>query len=217
MGTTGRGIPGPVTGIDAAQGERMSNAPSGPPGSYSDGNRPTGDGSGPPVIPGEVVPSGFHDSGGRSYDPRAFAPAPQMATAPGTLQPYGPPHGQYPGPHPAPTFVYAVQTPKSVGAAFALTFFFGVFGMFYSTVTGALIMLGITVGATVLGSLFSAITLGLGAFVVVPLLLLIWPTSIIWGCLAASNHNERLRAAAAHTARMHATGYGPPHGAPPAW
>lgn len=152
----------------------------------------------PQVVSGQIVSAGAYDPAGRSYDPLF----PGQAYAPGGRG--------------APTNIYIAQAPKSVGVAFVLTFFFGCFGMFYSTITGALIMLGVAVGVTVLGALFSAITLGLGALIVIPLTLLIWPTTIIWGCLAASNHNQRLRVTASHAAQMHTTPYGPPHGAPPA-
>lgn len=41
------------------------------------------------------------------------------------------------------TTVVTVASPKSVGVAFLLTLLFGPLGMFYSTVSGALIMLGV--------------------------------------------------------------------------
>jgi hypothetical protein len=72
----------------------------------------------------------------------------------------------------------AVSPPKSVGVAFVLTFFFGPFGMLYSTVSGALIMLAMSFfGGLIVGIL----TLGLGWLVWGPAM---WLTSIIWGCLA---------------------------------
>jgi len=54
-------------------------------------------------------------------------------------------------------------------------------GMLYSTVTGAMVMLGVSL----LGSFMVAVlTFGLGLIVWWPI---IWVTSIIWGCLAAAN------------------------------
>ena len=70
---------------------------------------------------------------------------------------------------------------KSVGVALVLTFFFGPFGMFYSTVSGALVMLGV---------------LFIGGFVVFGLFwLLLWPLawagSMVWGALAAARSAPR--------------------------
>lgn len=149
----------------------------------------------PPVIAGELVDQGFLDPDLRSYDPLAGSGGPQRPH-PAPLQPYAPQPGPGAGPmplHPLPG--------KSVGVAFVLTFFFGPFGMFYATVTGALIMLAIGFGVSVLAGvvigLISLATFGMGAVLVIlaPLLgLPIWITSIIWGCLAASSHTERVRA-----------------------
>jgi hypothetical protein len=67
---------------------------------------------------------------------------------------------------------------KSVFVALLLTFFFGPFGMFYSTVKGAVIMLIVTI---VIGGL----TAGLAGLV-------IWPVCMIWGALAADAHNKSI-------------------------
>ena len=64
-----------------------------------------------------------------------------------------------------------VSTPKSVGLAFILTCLFGPLGMLYSTVPGALIMMGV-------GFVVGLVTFGVG-------LVLVWPVCIIWGCIAA--------------------------------
>ncbi|HJB09668.1 MAG TPA: hypothetical protein H9786_03920 [Candidatus Brachybacterium merdavium] len=166
----------------------MTDSPYGPQASHRlDGDVPES-GAHPPAVSGQIVPAGAYDPAGRSQDPlspgRADAPAPGAG--------YG-----------APTNIYVVQAPKSVGVAFVLTFFFGCFGMFYSTVTGALVMIAVATGlvviALVLSFLLTMATLGFGAFTVglAPFVgLLTWPVSIIWGCLAASNHNEKLRAQA---------------------
>lgn len=159
------------------------------------------------VIPGELVPTGFVDPGARTYDPLAgTAEAQQSPHAP--LQPYvAPTWSPYAaGPRPVPPL-----PEKSVGVAFVLTFLFGPFGMFYSTVAGALILLGITLGISLLTGvvigLITLATLGVGAFLVIlaPLAgIPIWITSIIWGCLAASHHNDRVRADYAQHGAAHA-------------
>lgn len=61
---------------------------------------------------------------------------------------------------------------KSVLLAFVLTFFFGPFGMLYSTIVGGIIMLFVCF-------FLGAITLGFG-------LVLLWPVCIIWGTVAAA-------------------------------
>lgn len=71
-----------------------------------------------------------------------------------------------------------VNVGKSVGASIALTFFFGPLGMFYSTVTGAIIML-------VLYLVIGFFTLGLG-------LIVLHPIAIIWGAVEVSNYNKKL-------------------------
>lgn len=83
-----------------------------------------------------------------------------------------------PPPYYGPTVVM-VSRPKSVGVAFLLTFLFGPLGMFYSTVRGAMIMLGVLfLGGFVAG----VVTLGLAWLVWWPL---VWVGSIVWGCIAA--------------------------------
>ncbi|MBM7841621.1 zinc ribbon domain-containing protein [Herpetosiphon giganteus] len=71
-----------------------------------------------------------------------------------------------------------VTSQKSVGLSLVLTFFFGPLGMFYSTVGGALAMIAITI-------ILSALTFGAG-------LVLAWPIAMIWGAVAASQHNQRV-------------------------
>lgn len=68
---------------------------------------------------------------------------------------------------------------KSMATAIVLSVFFGPFGMFYSTVLGALVML-------FAGGLFDIITLGFG-------LLLTWPGCIVWSALATNAHNNRVQ------------------------
>lgn len=75
-------------------------------------------------------------------------------------------------------------SPKSVGIAIILTVLFGPLGMFYSTVSGAVIMLVVTFIAVF-------VTFGLG-------ILVTWPICIIWGAMAASEYNKKLMAGARH-------------------
>lgn len=67
---------------------------------------------------------------------------------------------------------------KSVGIALLLTFLFGPLGMFYSTISGAVIMLIVSV---VLG----AFTLGISV-------LITWPICMIWGAIAANSYNNTI-------------------------
>ena len=166
------------------------------------------------VIPGEIVESGIVDHTARSYDPQGGDV--RGSSVLGPLSPGAPQHAvTVAAPQPAGPFAAPMPMPplpeKSVGLAFLLTFLFGPLGMLYSTVTGALILLGITLvlsfGAGVVIALISLATLGLGSFLVVlaPLVgLPIWITSMIWGCLAASGHNERVRAQHAQHAHAYA-------------
>ena len=79
------------------------------------------------------------------------------------------------------TTVVVVSPGKSVGVALLLTFFFGPLGMFYSTVSGALIMLGVLI---VGGFVAGVLTLGLAWLFWWPM---VWLASMVWGCVAASN------------------------------
>lgn len=69
---------------------------------------------------------------------------------------------------------------RSVLAALVLTFFFGRFGVLYLSIPWALIW--IVVSAVVV-----IVTVGLGAF-------LIWPVSMVWAAIAASNQHSRYQA-----------------------
>lgn len=72
----------------------------------------------------------------------------------------------------------AYYQPKSVGLAFALTFFLGPLGLFYSSVIGGVVML-------VLSVILAATSAGIS-------LILTWPACIIWGVIAANNYNSAL-------------------------
>jgi hypothetical protein len=91
------------------------------------------------------------------------------------------------GPLPLPPVV--VTPGKSVGVALVLTFFFGPFGMLYSTVSGALIMLG----GLFIGGFLGALLIGFLGFLLFWFLLwpLAWAGSMVWGALAASRSAPR--------------------------
>lgn len=74
--------------------------------------------------------------------------------------------------------VVVTKSPKSMGIGIALTLFFGPLGMFYSTISGALVMIVINV---VVGLL----TFGVG-------LLVTWPIGLIWTIVAIKNYNNKL-------------------------
>ena len=65
---------------------------------------------------------------------------------------------------------------KSIVLALILTFFFGPFGMLYSTIIGGIIML-------ILTGLVGFFTAGIGLF-------FMWPVQMLWAALAANNHNK---------------------------
>ena len=71
---------------------------------------------------------------------------------------------------------------KSIAISLLPTFFFGPFGMLYSTIPGALIML-------VVSAIVAVLTLGHGLFITHPICML-------WGALAAHRYNQRLLRAA---------------------
>ena len=173
------------------EGDSLTESPYGPHAAHRPAGALPRSEEHPPVVSGQIVPAGTYDPTGRSYDPLSSG------------QTYAP--GGYGAP---PTTIYVAQAPKSVGVAFLLTFFFGCFGMFYSTTTGALVMIAVAIGlvaiAFVVSFLLTVVTLGFGAFVfgLAPFVgLLTWPVSILWGCLAASSHNEKLRMQAQQAAQ----------------
>lgn len=91
------------------------------------------------------------------------------------------PPGQ-PGPVPpvVQRSVVVVGGFKSTPLAVLLGFFFGPLGLLYSTVTGAVVMFFVNLVVFFL-------TFGFGLF-------LTWPISALWGGIAASTHNSRLKA-----------------------
>jgi hypothetical protein len=66
-----------------------------------------------------------------------------------------------------------------VGLSLLLTLLFGPLGMLYSTVTGGLVMIVVTI-------VVGMFTFGIG-------LILLWPIYLIWGAMAAHNYNQSLR------------------------
>jgi len=71
-----------------------------------------------------------------------------------------------------------VTSTKSILISLILTFFFGPLGMLYTTISGAIIMVVLTV-------IMAIVTLGMGTF-------LVWPICMIWGALAAASYNKKL-------------------------
>ena len=71
-----------------------------------------------------------------------------------------------------------IAATKSVGVAIILSIIFGPLGMLYSTVTGGITMM-------VISLLVGIFTLGFGLF-------LTWPICVIWAAMAANGHNSGL-------------------------
>lgn len=71
-----------------------------------------------------------------------------------------------------------IKKKKSILLAILLTLFFGPLGMLYSTVSGAIIMLIISV-------IIGFFSFGIGVFIT-------WPICIIWGALAARGKKETI-------------------------
>ena len=78
---------------------------------------------------------------------------------------------------PQPQIIIA-QSPKNMGIALVLAFLFGPLGLFYSTVKGGLIMVGIAF-------LVAILTLGIG-------LPLVWIPCVIWAYIATNKYNKEL-------------------------
>ena len=74
--------------------------------------------------------------------------------------------------------VVVVKTQKSMGVTIILTIFFGPLGMFYSTITGAITML-------IISLLVGLFTLGIG-------LIFVWPVCIIWAAISTNAYNKNL-------------------------
>uniref|UniRef100_UPI0039A714E5 hypothetical protein n=1 Tax=Ornithobacterium rhinotracheale TaxID=28251 RepID=UPI0039A714E5 len=74
--------------------------------------------------------------------------------------------------------IIIIKERKSVGISLLLTFFFGPLGMLYSTISGAIIMLIISI-------VLSVITLGISLFFT-------WPICMIWGAMAVNSYNKDL-------------------------
>lgn len=155
------------------------------------------------ILPPTPHPTGSHRAAPSSGGPYA-PPASGAGQVPPQPVPAAPVVAYMPQPMPVPV---VMEAPKSVGVALVLTFFFGAFGMFYSTITGALVMLGAALAYAVLTGVLTILTLGVAAVVMLPLALVFWPIQMIWAAMAASSHNERIRAQA-HAAM--AAPYGPP-------
>ncbi|MFC9838317.1 DUF2510 domain-containing protein [Rhodococcus sp. NPDC127530] len=77
--------------------------------------------------------------------------------------------------------------PKSVGVAFLLAFLFGPLGLLYASVAGGIIMLAVGFFAFFL----SFVSFGFP-------FLVHWIICMIWACVAANGHNERIRRGMMH-------------------
>jgi hypothetical protein len=135
---------------------------------------------------GTALPGGARFCGSCGVPAQARAASAPLAALPPAVEPIA-----AAAPAPAPAIhntVVVVGAQKSVGVAILLTILFGPLGMFYSTVTGALVMLVVTF-------LAALVTFGLG-------ILITWPICVIWGAIAASNHNAALVAQAGTVARV---------------
>lgn len=74
--------------------------------------------------------------------------------------------------------VIVTRSPKSMGVSLLLTFLFGPFGMFYSTITGAIIMI-------IIDLIVGIFTMGIG-------LIITWPIKMIWAGIATKSYNNKL-------------------------
>ncbi|MGK0367828.1 MAG: hypothetical protein ACI9QD_000967, partial [Thermoproteota archaeon] len=77
----------------------------------------------------------------------------------------------------SPQIVVAVA-PKSQPVGLALSFFFGPFGVFYSSILGGAVM-------TIISITLAIITVGLSTFLTIP-------AGMIWSFLATKKYNENL-------------------------
>lgn len=125
------------------------------------------------------------------WDGSRWAPPPAPAPQSQYGQPqYGQPQSgqsQFPQPpYPQPQYLLRPQVtllaPKSVGVAFLLAFLFGPLGLLYASVSGGIVMIFVMFVAAFL----SVVTLGLPMF-------LGWFACVVWACVAANSHNERIR------------------------
>lgn len=141
---------------------------------------------GAPALPGQVTPPTYYTNQPPSeqtapQQTNASAPADQQPTIQQNIPPvqniYITQQVTQQQQVAAPVFVGA---PKSMVASLVLTFFFGPLGMLYSTVSGGLIMIVVSI-------IVAVVTLGFGV-------LITWPICMIWGAVAVSQHNARLMA-----------------------
>lgn len=118
--------------------------------------------------------SGVPDSNAQPLQPYPMQPVHPVQPQPPSPYNYGP-YPQLPAPMPYPQPVDL----KSPALAGVLAFFFGPLGMLYSTVSGGLIMM-------VLSVVGAFGTLGIS-------LAFTWPVCVIWAVVAAQQHNDAAR------------------------
>lgn len=110
-----------------------------------------------------------------------------------------------PQPHHSNTTIIMPGQEKSLAVGLLLTFFFGGFGLFYSTVSGALIFLGVCFVLGLIIGVISVVTFGIALFLYVLLWLACIPTAMVWSALSINSHNAKVRSQAhAFAAHMHA-------------
>lgn len=133
--------------------------------------------------PGPAAVNDWRQPGWQQPDPVALITSQQAAPSTVNTWQQPPGYGVQPplvDPTARAMALLASRSRKSVLTAFFLTVFLGPFGMFYSTVPGALIMLFLA-GPVLL------VTLGHAFFA-------IWGTCIVWACVAAARRNMWLDA-----------------------
>ena len=79
--------------------------------------------------------------------------------------------------HEHPSHPAIMTTPKNVWIAVLLAGLFGPFGLFYATVSGAMVMLVVAIT-------LAMFTFGIGVF-------LVWPFCAIWAWRATLSYNQR--------------------------
>jgi len=88
--------------------------------------------------------------------------------------------------------VIVVTSTKSVGIGILLTILFGPLGMFYSTITGAIVMIIVAMPLGIITIILGVVTLGVGLLAMLPFWICHEVICIIWGALAVTSYNAKL-------------------------
>lgn len=83
-----------------------------------------------------------------------------------------------------PQYQPPARPQKTVAMSLLLTFLFGPFGLFYASVVGGFVMLGLWVLSIILAVITSFFLFGATLFVTVPLL---WIGQMVWAAVAVQN------------------------------